>query len=72
MLSRKNANLKQQIKRGLLLQKGRNDVLLKLDVKNNKPAFNFSLKSGLTAKVEPLLVRSDLKANECGVVVKFD
>jgi hypothetical protein len=71
LVERKNASIKQTIKQSVFLRQGRNDLLLKVAAKNNKPVINFSLKPGIDETIGPLLSRTDLNAEESQKLVAW-
>ncbi|MEM7391009.1 MAG: DUF1549 and DUF1553 domain-containing protein, partial [Verrucomicrobiota bacterium] len=71
ILTRENGNFKQNDTRHLFLRKGANDLVVKLDTKNNKPRLNVRLQSGLGREILALLDKPELTVEELASVAKW-
>ncbi len=71
VVKRENGNFKQVDTRHIYLRKGANDLVVKLDTKNNKPRLNFGLKPGAGNETLALLNKPELTTEESKALGKW-
>ena len=71
VVKRENGNFKQVDTRHVYLCKGANDLVVKLDTKNNKPRLNFGLKPGAGNETLALLNKPELTTEESKALGKW-
>ena len=71
VLTRENGNFKQDDVRHIFLKKGANDLVVKLDAKNNKPRMKFKLDAGLGNETLALVNKSELTDKDWAAVAKW-
>jgi len=71
VVKRENGNFKQVDTRHVYLRKGANDLVVKLDTKNNKPRLNFGLKTGAGKETLALLNKPGLTAEQSISLAKW-